>query len=166
MTDEQIVQFLLYRAKKNGCSLKLSNPKLVIYKSNMPALYLAIRFDGHNEPFILRFTNGTVRALFKIKVDNIEFISWRNKLIKQHSNSFEIEYDLNDVPSCVKHFVSYAIIESLKTKGMGFDLFAISFNNDVELINPNESYEEVAIETDLLDFDYDMPVELTTLPQL
>ena len=162
MTDEQIVQFLLYRAKKNGCSLKLSNPKLVIYK----ARYLAIRFDGHNEPFILRFTNGTVRALFKINVDNEEFISWKKELVCKHANNFEIEYDLNDVPACVKHFVSYAIIESLKTKGMGFDLFAISFNNDIELINPNESYEEVAIETDLLDFDYDMPVELTTLPQL
>ena len=51
--------------------------------------------------------------------------------------------------------MSYAIIEALQTKGYGFDLFCINFGTDPELIDPDETYEEAAIETDLLDFSFD-----------
>ena len=166
MTDKQIVQFIIYRAQKAGQPLKLTNPKLVIYANAGSNIYLAVRFDNYKDPFFVRFTQGTVRGIFKIKPQDPSFAVWRIKLFNENGYKFEIDYDLSKLPPCVKHFVSYAVIETLKTKGMGFDLFNLSFKPDPEIIRPSESYEEAAIETDLVDFNFDLPAELTELPAL
>ena len=71
-----------------------------------------------------------------------------------------VKYDVDTLPGWTKHFVSYAIIDALKTKGTGFDAFAISNLGDIELIRPEETYEEAAIETDLLALG--IPDELTS----
>lgn len=165
MTDKQIVQFIIYRAQKAGQPLKLTNPKLVIYANAGSNIYLAVRFDNYKDPFLVRFTQGTVRGIFKIKPQDPSFADWRAELFKENS-SIEVDYDLSKLPPCVKHFVSYAVIEALKTKGIGFDLFNLSFKPDPEIIRPSESYEEAAIETDLVDFNFDFPVELTELSTL
>ena len=166
MTDEQIFKFIIYRAQKAGQPLKLTNPKLVIYANACSAIYLAVRFDGYEDPFLVRFTQGTARGIFKIKPQDPSFADWKAELFKENGPKFEIDYDLSKLPPCVKHFVSYAVIEALKTKGMGFDLFNLSFKPDPEIIRPSESYEEAAIETDLADFNFDLPAELTELPTL
>lgn len=166
MTDEQIVKFIIYRAQKAGQPLKLTNPKLVIYANAGSTIYLAVRFNGYEDPFFIRFTQGTARGIFKIKPQDPSFAAWKTTLFNENGSKFEIDYDLSKLPPCVKHFVSYAIIEALKTKGMGFDLFNLSFKPDPEIIRPSESYEEAAIETDLADFNFDFPVELTELPTL
>lgn len=166
MTDEQIVKFIIYRAQKAGQPLKLTNPKLVIYANAGSTIYLAVRFDGYEDPFFVRFTQGTARGIFKIKPQDPSFAVWKAKLFAENGSKFEIDYDLFKLPSCVKHFVSYAVIEALKTKGMGFDLFNLSFKPDPEIIRPSESYEEASIETDLVDFNFDFPIELTELPAL
>ena len=165
MTDEQIVKFIIYRAQKVGQPLKLTNPKLVIYANAGSNIYLAVRFDNYKDPFLVRFTQGTARGIFKIKPQDPNFADWRAGLFKENG-SIEVDYDISKLPPCVKHFVSYAVIEALKTKGMGFDLFNLSFKPDPEIIRPSESYEEAAIETDLADFNFDFPVELTELPAL
>ena len=166
MTDKQIVQFIIYRAQKAGQPLKLTNPKLVIYANSSSTIYLAVHFDGYEDPFFIRFTKGTIRGIFKIKPQDPSFDAWKAKLFNENGSKFEVDYDLSKLPPCVKHFVSYAIIEALKTKGMGFDLFNLNFKLDPEIIRPSESYEEAAIETDLADFNFDFPVELTELPTL
>ncbi len=166
MTDEQIVKFIIYRAQKAGQPLKLTNPKLVIYANACSAIYLAVRFDGYEDPFLVRFTQGTARGIFKIKPQDPSFDAWKTKLFAENGSKFEVDYDLSKLPPCVKHFVSYAVIKALKTKGMGFDLFNLSFKPDPEIIRPSESYEEAAIETDLVDFNFDFPIELTELPAL
>ena len=173
MTDKQIVQFILHRAQQNGQPLKLTNPRVVVYKNTMQFPYLAVMFDGHAEPFMLRFTENNVRAVFKIKMEDSEYLAWRaelnskfNAFSKTSSSAFTVDYDLDALPACVKHFVSYAIIKALQTKGMRFDMFAISFNQDIKLIDASETYEMAAIETDLADFNFDFPVELTELPTL
>ena len=158
MTDTQIVQFITYRAQKAGQPLKLFNPKLVIYANVGSTIYLAVRFDNYENPFLVRFTQGTIRGIFKIKPQDPSFADWKAKLFSENGSTFEVDYDLSKLPSCVKHFVSYAIIEALKTKGMGFDLFNLSFKPDPEIIRPSESYEEAVIETDLADFNFDFPV--------
>ena len=162
MTDKQIVQFILHRAQQNGQPLKLSNPRLVIYKNTARYPYIAVMFDGHNEPFMLRFAENNARALFKIQMYNTEYLAWREELshkciefAKTSNGAFTIDYDLETLPSCVKNFVSYAIIKALQTKGMGFDLFAISYSHDINLIDASETYETAAIETDLMDFIFD-----------
>lgn len=166
MTDKQIVQFIIYRAQKAGQPLKLTNPKLVIYANLSFTIYLAVHFDEYEDPFFVRFTKGTIRGIFKIKPQDPSFDAWKAKLFAENSSKFEVDYDLSKLPPCVKHFVSYAIIEALKTKGIGLDLFNLSFKPDPEIIRPSESYEEAAIETDLADFNFDLPTELTELPTL
>lgn len=152
MTDEQIVQFLVYKAKKNGQLLKLFNPRLVIYNSNNGLTsYLAMMYENNPQPFFVRFVHGSTRGIFKIKIKDIEPEYWRSHFLNKNI----IEYDLTKIPASIKHFVSYAIIEALQTKGYGFDLFGINFGTDPELIDPDETYEEAAIETDLLDFSFD-----------
>ena len=166
MTDEQIVQFIVHRAQASGLPLNLHNPKLVLYRNNGSSLYLGVKFEDYVDPFLVRFTNGSSRGMFKVKPQDPMFEPWRQRFCSEHSSTFTAEYVLSELPSCVKHFVSYAIIEALKTKGMGFDLFSLSFKTDPMLIRPEESYEEAAIETDLADFSFDFPAELTSLPTL
>lgn len=153
MTDQQIANFILHRAKTIGQQSGLANPKLVIYKWGTSSMLVAVRFENHAEPFMLRFTKGDRRGVFKLKIDHPEYQAWKLSLDKSHNGQFEyeVDYDLSNLPGCVKHFISYAIIEALKTKGVGFDLFSITFSKgDPSLISPSETYEEVAIETDLL----------------
>ncbi len=171
MTDKQIVQFLLFRAQRNSQHLNLSNPRLVIYKNTARYPYLAIMFDGHNEPFMLRFTENNSRAVFKLKMDNAEYLAWREELSRRcmeflktsNGGAFTIDYDLDSLPACVKHYVSYAIIQALQTNGMGFDLFAISFNQDIKIVDASETYEMAAIETDLMVFDDDTSANMPDL---
>ena len=158
MTDKQIAQFVLYRAKKSGQQLNLTCPKLVIYKRGRK-LFLAVRFDGHTEPFIVRFTRGDVRGLFRLDtLDDPVFKVWLQEYDNRQVNNmwYERDYDLDHLPASLKHYVSYAIIEALKSKGYGFDLFSISYSIDLDLIQPNETYEEAAIEADLMDVELSM----------
>ena len=155
MTDEQIVQFIVHRAQISGQPLQLHNPKLVLYRNNGSSLYLGVKFEDYVDSFLVRFTDGSRCGMFKIKPQDPVFESWQQELFNKHGRTFTIDYVLSELPPCVKHFVSYAIIEALKTKGMGFDLFALSFKTDPMLIRPEETYEEAAIETDLVDFNFD-----------
>ena len=113
MTDKQIVQFILHRAQQNGQPLKLSNPRLVVYEHGMRFPYLAVLFDGHNEPFMLRFAENNSRALFKIKMEDDAYLAWRIELSSKYkafsktsNRALTVDYDLETLPSCVKHFVS------------------------------------------------------------
>ena len=156
MTDEQIVNFIEHRAKIAGQQIRLYNPKLILYHNNGSCFYLGIKFDNYNDAFIIRFMNGSMRGLFKIKPQDSTYESWRKQHCRQDGSIYTMEYDLSTLPPCVKHFVSYAIIEALKTKGMGFDMFTLaSYKEDLKLIDPNESYEEAVIESDLIDFSFD-----------
>ena len=166
MTDEQIVQFIVHRAQISGQPLQLHNPKLVIYCHHTSSLYLGIKYEDCADPFLVRFINGSSCGLFKVKPQDAAFEIWRQQLYRVNGYGFTLDYNLSELPPCVKHFVSYAIIDALKTKGMGFDLFSFSFKTDPMLIRPEESYEEAVIETDLADFSFDSPVELTEVPSL
>lgn len=153
MTDQQIVQFILHRAKTNG-KVNFVNPRLVLW-NNMSSLLLGIKSDNHSSVFLLRFLKDQSRGIFKFKLNDSAFTEWKCRLVKDYGKAFVIDYDLETVPDSVKHYVSYAVIEALKTKGMGFDLFSISCTDDPVIVSPNETYEEVAIETDLMDFGFD-----------
>ena len=166
MTDEQIVQFIVHRAQISGQPLQLHNPKLVLYRNNSSSLYLGIKYEDYADPFLVRFTHGSSRGMFKVKPQDPTFEPWRQKFCSEHGPTFTADYILSELPPCVKHFVSYAVIDALKTKGMGFDLFNLSFKTDPEIIRPEETYEEAAIETDLADFNFDFPAELTEVPTL
>ena len=154
MTDQDIVNFIVHRAEVNGLPQKLHSPELVLVKCGGITAVVALQYEGHNEPFMLRFTNGTQRGLFKLKYNQED--------LKKFTTSMPscMKYDVETLPSWFKHFVSYAVIDALKTKGMGFDAFAISRLGDIELIRPEETYEEAAIETDLLALG--IPDELTS----
>ena len=159
MTDKQIANFILYRAQQAGRPLKLTSPRLVLHKEMSPLLYLGIVFNtssGNNTAlFLVRFTNRFNRGMFKINLDTKDFKEWFSEQMAQRGKFYplNIDYDLNALPQSLKHFVSYAIIEALKTNGMGFDAFSLSYNDDLELIRQNETYEEVAIESDLMCFE-------------
>ena len=157
MADKQIVQFILHRAAKNCKHLHISDPKLLIVKGPTSSLYLGVQFDVLSAFFFIRFTNGSKRGLFNINPADDGFKTWKESLIKAHGNIFQVEYDLDMLPAYVKHYVSYAFIQALKTKEMGFDLFSAAFHDDIMLVSPNETYEEASIEIDLMDFELDAP---------
>lgn len=153
MTDKQIVKFVLHRAAIGGQQFGFSSPKLVIYFSG-PTTLLAVKYNNSDEIFLLRFKNGTFRALFKlnepINKAGEAFDKWK-KTAKQ-VNNVVLEYSLDMLPANIKHYVSYAFIDALKTDGMGFDLFSFSYD-DISIIKPNETYEEASIEADLMDVE-------------
>lgn len=154
MTDKQIVQFVLHRAALGGQRLGFSSPKLVIYFSPSSLPFLAVKYNNCDETFLLRFTHGTRRCLFKLNkpINNAReaFDKWK-KTAKQ-VNDADLEYSLDKLPANIKHYVSYAFIDALKTNGMGFDLFSFSYD-DISIIKPNETYEEASIEADLMDVE-------------
>ena len=156
MTDRQIANFIAYRAKANGQLLGLKDPTLIIYKYDS-WLGLGIKYANYKDIFMVRFIQGDVRGIFKIKCDNADPLEWKTFIdnIKSSIAANCIAYSPNDplIPACVKHFISYAIIEALKTKNVGFDLFSISYGTDPSLVDPSETYEEAAIETDLMCFE-------------
>lgn len=153
MTDKQIVQFVLRRATIGGQSVGLSSPKLVIYFSG-PLPLLGVKYNNIDEIFLLRFTYGTHRGLFKLNEPANKageaFDKWK-KTAKQ-VNDTDLEYSLDTLPANIKHYVSYAFIEALKTNGMGCDMFSFSYD-DISIIKPNETYEEASIEADLMDVE-------------
>ena len=150
MTDQDIVNFIVHRADINGKQYKLRSPELVLYVPNDNTAIVALQYGNNSEPFMLRFTNGTQRGLFKLRYNREVLKPFIKQLRQSAAYNSTVKYDVCTLPDWAKHFVSYAIINALKTKGMGFDAFAISHLGDIELIRPNETYEQIAIETDLL----------------
>lgn len=157
MTDEKLIQMLKYRAAQSGRDAGLKEPEVVIVR-NASNLYLGIKYDvGHDYPFFVRFSSGTKRGMFKLVSDKPEFAAWKATALKNWvCGTTYCVFDPTTVPDCVKHVVFGTIMQALKTKGMGLDCFALSFTaKDPVLVDVNESYEEVAIETDLLcPFDF------------
>lgn len=153
MTDKQIVQFVLRRATIGGQRFGFSSPKLVIYFSG-PLPLLAVKYNNIDDIFLLRFTHGKRRCLFKLNEPANKageaFDKWK-KTAKQ-VNDTDLEYSLDTLPANIKHYVSYAIIEALKTNGMGLDMFTFS-HDDISIIKPSETYEEASIEADLMDVE-------------
>ena len=127
MTDKQIVQFLTYRANKYGQPLGLHNAVLSICKRGSNVI-LAMKYEGHDEPFMVRMTKNGQCGLFVLRSDDPEFIAWKSNAIASHAlDNNTCAYDLNALPNVVKHMVSMAVIDALKSKDIGLDLFAISF---------------------------------------
>lgn len=153
MTDKQIVQFVLHRAAIGGQQFGFSSPKLVIYFSG-PLPLLAVKYNNIDEIFLLRFTHGKRRCLFKLDVPANKvgeaFDEW--KKTAKRVNAVDLEYSLDTLPANIKHYVSYAFIDALKTNGMGCDMFTFSYD-DISIIKPNETYEEASIEADLMDVE-------------
>lgn len=158
MTDKQIEQLLINRATKAGQENHLGLAKLVVFRS-YSKLFLAIKYANVDEPFWVRFSRGAVRGLFKLTSDNPEFIAWEDQVFKQVKPNGTMKFDIDTAPKSVKHLIAHTVIQALKTKGMGLDCCAVlSSYRDLVLVDTNESYEEVAIETDLESiFDFQEP---------
>ena len=151
MTDKDIADFIVHRADINGKQYKLRNPELILYMPNDNTAIVALQYSNNNEPFMLRFTNGTQRGLFKLKYNREVLKPFIKQLMQSAAfGQPTVKYDVDTLPGWTRHIVSCTIIDALKTKGMGVDAFAISHLGDIELIRPNETYEQAAIETDLL----------------
>ena len=151
MTDQQIVNFIEYRAKKNGLEHKLYNPKLILYVGQNRFPFIGIKYENNDNVFFLRFWRNNIRAMFKIdfNINGLSVEDWISDKFKQ-KNGY-IEYDLSSVPKNIAHYVSYAIIDALKRNNTGLDMFSYNlYGVDIKLIDPNETYEEAAIETDLM----------------
>lgn len=149
MTDYQIVKFIENRAEKYKGG---NDPRLVIYWRGGRA-FIGIKFSNLDTPFIMRFTKGNQRGIFKLNTHDKEIREWCENIVasRGYYDSIVISYDLSMIPKNIKHFVSYAIIEALQTKGYGFDIFSPEYStDDIELISANETYDEVSIEVDML----------------
>lgn len=150
MTDQDIADFIVHRADINGKQYKLRSPELVLYVPNDNTAIVALQYGSNTEPFMLRFTYNNQRGLFKLKYNQEVLKPFIKQLRQSATYSSIVKYDVDTLPGWTRHIVSCTIIDALKTKGMGVDAFAISHLGDIELIRPNETYEQAAIETDLL----------------
>ena len=152
MTNKDLCEFLLARANDKGREFGVKNAQLVVHK-NGKNLYLAIKSDGFVLPFLIRFTQR-FNAVFKLTSIDPSFSSFYanacSMMASKHTN--EIPYDDAKLPNVLKNKVSAALVQAFKTNGMGLDLINPSIGKSIQIVQPNETYEEIAIENDLNSF--------------
>ena len=150
MTNKELCNFLVARAEDKGRESNLKDATLSICK-NGNNLYLAMQFKTNARPFLLRFIKGNMRAVFKLVSIDPEFESFKSKvnamMLSRHTQV--LPYDDVELPSCLKNKVSATLVQAFKAKGMGMDMISPASPMGINIVKPEESYEEIAIENDL-----------------
>ena len=152
MTNAQLCEFLVARANDKGRESGIKQAKLVVHK-NGKNLYLAIASDKFSLPFLVRFTRR-FNAVFKLTSIDPSFQSFYDHIcsLMAAKHTTEIPYDEASLPQALKNKVSAALVQAFKTNGMGLDLINPSIGKSIQIVQPNETYEEIAIENDLNSF--------------
>ena len=157
MTDDQLLDVVLSRAEKVGKNIhsEYKNPKIVLTQQYGKKIYFALKFDNSSLPLFLAFARNGTRQVFILPELPARLMDWKRDTIKKIMNTPGInpyiEFDIHTMPKEVVHIFFSAIISALNTPGMSIGLMA-SCN---EMFGPDETYEEVQIEADLMGFKND-----------
>ena len=154
MTDEQLLKVFLARAEKTGKSYnaQLKNPRVVLTQQYGKKLYFALMFEGSTIPFLMSFTKNGKKQVFILPELSDRLMDWKHDIIRKLiNNPFTnyIDFDIYKAPKEIVHIFFSAIISALNTPGMSIGVMT----NANEMFGPNETYEEVQIEADLMGFD-------------
>lgn len=153
MTDKQILDIVLKRAsiavKANGG--ELISPKVVITCQYGKKLYFSLKFENDTFPHPIAFSNHGSSMVFMLPELPDHLMGWKRDIIKRIANNTEhVIYDIDAFPKEIVHIFSSAIISALNTEGMGVHIMAMGLPT---LFNPNETYETVQVEADLMEFE-------------
>lgn len=162
MDSKQVADFIIYKAKPKLREAGFCNPKLGISWPSYPIVskvYLTVncfRPPARPQLFYLRLVEGTKRQMFILDIEDKDFAVWKDAALSKDTFGTEsfMEYDIDKMPKCLVDFVTSRFKQALKTKGVGFDMFALGRHGDISLIEPSMSYEEAEIESDLAGFDF------------
>ena len=155
MTDDQLLKIVLMRAEKAGknYNAQLKNPRLVLTQQYGKKLYFALKFDNSTMPVWLGFAKNGRKQVFILPELPMRLMDWKQQKIHEIGNSSPlaayVEFDIHNEPKEVVHIFFNAIISALNTPGMSVCLMIQSD----ELFSPDETYEEVQIESDLMGFE-------------
>lgn len=156
MTDDQLLKVFLARAEKTGKSYnaQLKNPRVVLTQQYGKKLYFALLFEGSTIPFWISFAKNGKKQVFILPELPERLMDWKHDVIRKLiGNSFVnyIDFDICKAPREIVHIFFSAIISALNTPGMSIGVMAYAN----EMFGPNETYEEVQIEADLMEFNDD-----------
>ena len=152
MTDEQLLKVFLTRAEKMGKSYnaQLKNPRVVLTQQYGKKLYFALMFEGSTIPFLMSFTKNGKKQVFILPELPARLMDWKRDMIKKIANGY-VDFDIHKEPKEVVHIFFSAIISALNTPGMSIGMMA----SCEDMFSPDETYEEVQIEADLMGFNND-----------
>lgn len=156
MTDDQLLKVFLARAEKTGKSYnaQLKNPRIILTQQYGKKLYFALMFEGSTTPFWISFAKNGMKQVFILPELPERLMDWKHDVIRKiiHTPFTNcIDFDIFKEPKEVVHIFFSAIISALNTPGMSIGIMA----NADEMFGPNETYEEVQIEADLMGFKND-----------
>lgn len=157
MTDDQLLKVFLARAEKTGKSYnaQLKNPRVVLTQQYGKKLFFALLFEGSTIPFWISFAKNGAKQVFILPELPARLMDWKRDTIKKIMNTpginSYIDFDIHAAPKEVVHIFFSAIISALNTPGMSIGVMAYAD----EMFGPNETYEEVQIEADLMGFNDD-----------
>lgn len=154
MTDEQLLKVFLTRAEKTGKSYRaqLKNPRVVLTQQYGKKLYFALLFEGLTTPIWISFAKNGRKHVFILPELPERLMNWKHDIIRNLINNpfvNYIDFDICKAPKEIVHIFFSAIISALNTPGMSIGIMA----NANEIFGPDETYEEVQIEADLMGFD-------------
>lgn len=158
MTDDQLLDVVLSRAAKVGKNInsEYKNPKIVLTQQYGKKIYFALKFDNSSLPLFLAFARNGTKQVFILPELPSRLMDWKRDTIKKLMNtlgmSSYIDFDIHAAPKEVVHIFFSAIISTLNTPGMSIGLM---FTTNEDIFGPDETYEEVQIEADLMGFKND-----------
>lgn len=158
MTDDQLLDVVLSRAAKVGKNInpKYKNPKIVLTQQYGKKIYFALKFDNLCLPLFLVFAKNGTKRVFILPELPERLMDWKRDTIKKIMNTpginGYIDFDIHAAPKEVVHIFFSAIISALNTPGMSIGLMVTACE---EMFGPDETYEEVQIEADLIGFKND-----------
>lgn len=152
MTDKQLYDIFISRASEIGKNYgNLQNPRVVFTQQYCKKLYFAIMFDN-SSPFYILFNRSGKSMVFALPELPERLVPWKHSVISsifKQKTCPSIPFDLSTTPKEIQHIFFSALITALNTPGMGVSIIA----TDAFIFSPNETYEEIAIEADLVSIE-------------
>lgn len=157
MTDKQILSIVVKRIEKEVKTYNShwTRAKIILLPQYGKKLLFAVKFFSDKINYdcptvILRFNHLGKSMVFSLPELPERLMEWKRNAIKDCTQKQYIEYDPVSFPKEIVHIFSSAIISALNTPGMSM-IIPIS-NNSIYVFKPNETYEEICVEADLLEF--------------
>ena len=157
MTDDQLLKIILIRAAKaaKSSNASLKDPRLVLTQQYGKKLYFALKFDGSIIPYRMSFSKNGTKQVFVLPELPERLMDWKHETIKKIYESSSlcnyVDFDIHAAPKEVVHIFFSAIISALNTPGMSVGLMVLH----EDIFGPDETYEEIQIEADLMEFNND-----------
>lgn len=164
MTDAQILDVVLKRAIRmvqqddELHSSAYKSAKLVLTQQYGKKIFFAIMYNGVNTPFWIKFTKDNRSVMFHLPELPERLMSWKREIISKsmHNTSRCVECDFETLPKEIVHIFCSAIISALNDPKMSVGLSTFTNAN---IFDPEDTYEKVSIEADLMSFGNDMAFE-------